>query len=693
MLHRFLTAVSLGIAVSAQTVDWPGYLGGPEASHYSALTQINRGNVKDLKVAWVYHSEDKRSQGEIQCNPLVMDGVLYGTSPKRKLFALDAATGKELWSFRPEGGAQQGINRGVAYWSKEHEKRILYTAANFLYAVNASNGKLIVSFGDAGKVDLKKGLGRDASDLYVSGNTPGVVFEDLYVVGMRVNEALPAAPGHIRAYNIRTGDIAWTFHTIPQPGEFGYDTWPAGAHEYTGAANSWAGMSVDRERGIVYVPTGSSAFDFYGADRHGQNLFANCLLALNARTGERIWHFQMVHHDLWDRDLPAPPNLLTVTRDGKRIDAVAQITKSAHVFVFNRETGEPLFPIEERPVPPSDLEGESAWPTQPFPTLPPPFSRQRFNEDDVTNISPESHATVLDRLKRARSDGQFVPPSREGTIILPGFDGGGEWGGAAVDPNSGIMYVNGSEMPWILQMVDIGTDTGGAARQGKRLYAQHCLFCHGVDMKGDPLKQFPALAGIAQRLPRKDAEAVVLNGRALMPSFKHLGARDIEAVLDHIYASDAAQGAAKDMPTGKPHYVNTGYIRFLDPEGYPAIKPPWGTLNAIDLNKGEILWKVTLGDTPALRERGLPQTGTENYGGPVLTAGGLLFIGATKDEMFRAFDKDNGILLWQAQLPAGGYATPATFMAGGRQYVVITAGGGKIGTKAGDAYVAFTLPE
>lgn len=686
----FVTSVS-----NAQ--DWASYLGDAHSSQYSTLDQIDRENVSTLELAWTYRTKDATDRSQIQCNPLIIDGVLYGTTPRLKAFALDAATGKELWRFNPfaeGGGAGGGVNRGVVFWRDGADRRILYTAGPNLIALRAGTGRLVKSFGTDGVVSLREGLGRDSRKMFVSSNTPGIVYQNLIIVGTRVSESLPAAPGYVRAYDIRTGEIAWTFRTIPAPGEFGYETWPADAHTYTGGANSWAGMSIDAKTGTVYVPTGSAAYDFYGGDRHGKNLFANSLLALDATTGKRRWHFQMVHHDVWDRDLPAPPNLVTLQHEGKAVEAVAQITKSAHVFLFDRHTGEPLFPIEERPYPPSDLRGEATWPTQPLPLKPPPFSRQRFTEDDVAEITPETHASILDRLRRAKSDGQFVPPSAEGSIVFPGFDGGGEWGGAAVDPTSGIMYVNASEMPWILQMVDVSTlasDRG--TRKGKMIYARHCLYCHGVDRQGDPLEIYPPLIGLKDRLTKKDTKKLLRAGQGFMPSFEHLSSGDLDAVVDYLYdPKETTSSASQSANTDDPQYTHTGYIRFVDDKGYPAVKPPWGTLNAIDLNKGEILWKVVLGEVPELTERGLAPTGTENYGGPAVTAGGLIFIAATKDERFRAFDKDTGKLLWETQLPAGGYATPSVYSVNGKQYVVIACGGGKMGTKSGDSYRAYALP-
>lgn len=690
--------LALAMASDAD-VGWTGYLGGPDSAQYAPLDQITPENAAQLEVAWTYASEGGNADhlGQIQCNPLVIDGVLYGVSPWMKVFALDAATGAEKWVFTPED-RKKAVCRGFGWWTNGTAKRLLYVGGPHLYALDAETGQPVATFGENGRVDLALGLGRDDDKLFVSASSPGVVYKDLYILGFRTNESLPASPGHIRAYNVHTGAIAWIFHTIPQPGEFGYETWPADAHTYTGGANSWAGMSLDPERGIVYVPTGSAAFDFFGGNRHGDNLFANTLLALDAATGERKWHYQIVRHDLWDRDLPAPPNLLTVEHDGKKIDAVAQITKSAYVFLFDRETGAPLFPIKEVKAPASDLVGEQTAKTQPVPEKPAPFSRHKFGFGDITDISPESRDHVQKRWDVIKKGNPFHPPSREGTLVFPGFDGGGEWGGAAVDPESGILYINASEMPWILQMVDInqlGSDP--ALQQGALVYAQQCLFCHGVEREGNPFSMFPPLKGIGERLTRPDAMALMKAGKGFMPPFQNLSESDLNAVLDYIYKADEAEksGTATEA-TGAdagatPEYRHTGWNRFVDHLGYPAIKPPWGTLNAIDMNTGEIVWKSVLGDTPALREQGHEQTGAENYGGPVVTKGGVIFIGATKDEMFHVYDKQSGALLWETKLPAGGYATPAVYQIDGVQYVVIAAGGGKMGTKEGDAYVAFRL--
>ena len=697
--------VSPGASGPSPASNWSVTGGDPGNSRYSRLDQINRTNVSRLRVAWVYHTGDSLT-GQIQATPIVVDGVMYTTTPGLTVIALRADSGTLIWRFDPFKNRQREshVNRGVVYWSDRVERRIFFSAGRRLYSLDASTGRPIATFGDSGWVDLAAGLGRDVGDAYVVATSPGVVYQDLLIQGTRVGEEEGSAPGDIRAYDVHTGKIRWTFHTIPRPGELGYDTWPADAWKTAGGANSWPGMSLDAARGIVYIPTGSATPDFYGGARIGQNLFANTLLALDARSGTRIWYFQTVHHDVWDRDLPAAPNLLQVTRDGARVDAIAQITKSGFVFVFDRRTGKPLFPVEERAVPGSDLNGERTWPTQPIPLSPAPFARQSITESDLTDLTPSARAAALNRFRTLRHDALFAPPSKQGTVVLPGFDGGGEWGGAAVDRETGVIFVNGSDVPWIAAMREAApiVPSTGTARSGEAVYAASCAGCHGADRRGRD--RAPSLVDVGSRLTSGEIYQVLERGRGFMPSFARLPEPEKQAVVAYLLNRAAPSlvgapsrsvpaSAAPARPTAPSSpYEFVGYERWRDSAGYPAIKPPWGTLSAIDLNDGHYLWRLPLGEHPALTAKGLAPTGSEQYGGPIATEGGLVFIAASMDEKFRAFDKATGKLLWQTSLPAAGYATPCTYAVRGKQYVVIAAGGGKLGTKSGDSYVAFALP-
>lgn len=673
-------------SATAEQHDWSVYGGAPENDHYSNLSQINRENVRQLAVAWSY---DSGEQGGLQTSPIIVAGVLYGITPTQQIFALNASTGKVLWKFDSKIRGTQP-DRGLAYWTDGKSPRILVGIMNFVYALDVASGQPILSFGARGRIDLRENLGREpASAQSIFLTSPGIVYKDLLIVGGRNPETLPAPPGDVRAYDVRTGNLRWSFHTVPRPGEFGYETWPKDAWKTSGAANNWAGMSLDPKRGIVYVPTGSAAFDFYGGDRIGDDLFADCLVALDAETGKLIWHFQEVRHDLWDRDLPAPPALLTVKRDGKEIDAIAQTTKQGFVYLFDRTNGNPLFPIAYKKYPASNIPGESAAAEQPLPLRPAPFARQNLTADLLTSRSPEAHQWAVEHFKNFRNEGQFVPFSvGKDTVMFPGFDGGAEWGGPAVDPHTGIIYINSNDVAWTGALAE---NTG--ANSPRHIYLSQCGICHGENLTGS-VPTTPSLAGVGDRLTPTQIADTIKNGKGRMPGFPNLTGDQMFALIGYLTSGESKELPDSEAPPAAMKYRLTGYKKFLDPEGYPAVAPPWGTLNAIDLNTGEYVWKIPLGEYPELAAKGMKNTGTENYGGPLVTAGGLLFIGATNfDRKFRAFDKATGELLWETTLPFSGNATPASYEVAGRQFVVIAAGGGKDPRSgSGGVYVAFALP-
>lgn len=773
----------------SRNVDWPTYNGQVEADHYSRLTQINSTNVQHLTQAWTFDTGEK---GGIQDNPLIVGRTLYAYTPTQKIVALDAATGRLMWKFDSGIGGTQPA-RGMAFWTDGREERLLAGVMNFLYCLNARTGKPIETFGENGRIDLRKGLaefrGEDYHQQSIALTTPGVVYKDLIIVGGRNPETHPAPPGDIRAFDVRTGKMRWAFHTIPHPGEPGYETWPADAWKTAGAANNWAGMSLDAAHGIVYVPTGSAVMDFYGGDRVGNDLYADSLLALDAGTGKLLWHFQGVHHDIWDRDFPAQPALFTIHREGESIPALAQISKQSYIYVFNRLNGHPLFPVHEHPYPASTVPGEVTAPTQPMPDAPAPFGRQSLTEDMLTNRTPAAHEWALNEFRSFQSNGQFIPFAvGKQTVVFPGFDGGGEWSGAALDPATNVLYVGSTEMAWtgaltpaandknpgvaiyqsqcavchgvdragappafpslvgildrinreqVIEQIKKGkgrmpsfpnlddpavvtlidylrsgapsanptgvkemkpqlavlgmTGAAPADKQGAQVYADQCSVCHGDHREGNP-PAFPMLVGLGNRITAAQAADMVHNGKGTMPGFPDLKGPDLDALLRFLEVGDklpeqTAKHATED-------YVFTGYRKFLDPDGYPAIAPPWGTLNAVDLNTGKYLWKIPLGEYPELAEQGMKNTGSELYGGPIVTAGGVVFIGATVyDRKFHAFDSRTGKLLWETELPFAGIATPSTYMVDGRQYVVIAASGGRDPKgPVGGSYVAFALP-
>jgi quinoprotein glucose dehydrogenase len=697
---------------SKKYTEWRVTGGGKENIRYSTLNQIDTTNVGQLKIAWVYHTRDADTvnHSQIQCNPIIVDGTMYGTSPQLKLLALDASTGAEKWKFDPQAEKVEGNaairfnlnnNRGVTYWEEKDDKRIFYTVGHLLFSIDITSGTPVKSFGDNGKIDLHEGLGRDAKDLYVASTSPGIIYKNLLIIGSRVSEGSDAAPGHIRAYDVKTGKQQWIFHTIPHPGEIGFDSWEdSTAYKHIGGANSWSGLSLDEKRGMLFAPTGSASFDFYGGMRKGANLFANSIIALEAVTGKYIWHYQTLHHDVWDKDLPTPPSLVTIKHDGKNIDAVAQPSKNGFVFLLERETGKPIFPIEELPVPTNtELKGEKLYPTQPVPSLPKPFMRQTFVESDLNDLLPDSSfQDIKKRFLNANKGSMFTPPSKTPTIFYPGLDGGAEWGGSAFDPETNLFYVNANEIPWLMAMRDMVIEVPKNETYlsaGQRLYSKYCVACHGVDRKGSGNN--PTILGLEKKYSEKSFSELLATGRRMMPAFAHLSEQDTKAIASFVLGLKTEQ---KNLFVPDPIKVDSfrnlpynivGYNKFTSKEGYPAIKPPWGTLNAVNLSTGEIAWRIPLGEYPEFKKKGIV-TGTENYGGPIVTKGGLVFIAATRDSKFRIFNKWNGKLLWETDLPAPGFATPSMYEVNGKQFIVIACGGSKLGTKTGDAYVAFALP-
>ena len=684
---------SMNLLAGDQYSRWERFGGGPGNTHYSSLDQIHRGNVRQLKVAWTYDSGDASEGSTIECNPIIIDGVLYATTTSLRVIALNAATGKLIWEYDGLNGAkgQFPVNRGLTYWTDGKQARILVTLNSDLISLDARTGKLDQAFGQNGVVDLREAFKDIPTPVKISSSTPGVIYRDLLILGSAVPEALPSTPGDIRAYDVRTGKLRWTFHTIPRAGEFGYDTWPPDAWKYSGGANNWAGMTVDLDRGLVFVPTGSAAFDFYGADRHGDNLFANSIICLDAATGKQKWHFQSVKHDTWDLDFPTAPLLATVKHNGKLMDVVVQAGKDGFIYVLNRETGESLFPSEERPVPASNMEGELLSKTQQFSLKPAPFVRQEMTEATVTNRTEAAHKAALESLRNLDFGGRFTPASTKGTIVFPGFSGGAEWGGEAYDPETHLYYVNANEVAWILRLVPaIGMKKRDQAAQ---IYLSRCASCHKPDRKGSP-PEFPALDHLTGRLTEDQMTQFISSGGGRMPGFASLGEPALRALAVFLLKGEDREVEIESgfKPPIELKYTFDGYNQFTDPDGYPAITPPWGSLSAIHLDTGEFVWKIPFGEYPELVAQGIKDTGSTNHGGGIVTAGGLFFIGATQfDSKFRAFDKLTGKLLWETLLPFAGNATPATYEVDGRQYVVIAAGGGR-GRPSGSQYVAFALP-
>lgn len=683
---------------------WSVYNGDRQSTHYSTLDEINRHNVKNLRPGWIYEFRGGGSGTTIQCNPVIFKNFLYITSPIMELVCLEADTGKEIWSWDPvRHGGSRGVNRGVTlWWDKDgNVKRLFMISGIYLFALDPESGAMIESFGVNGRVDLRKGLDRDWVTELVTCNTPGVIYNDLFILGSRVGEGPGrSAPGHVRAFDVHTGERKWIFHTIPHPGEPGYETWPPDAWKSAGGANAWGGFSLDARSGRVYFGTGSASYDHFGGNRIGANLFANCVVALDAQSGAYQWHFQTVHHDLWDYDLPCPPVLVDLKIGGKDIEALAQVTKVGHTFVLRRDNGQPVFEVEERPVPQSDIPGEESWPTQPFPKAPPAFAQQEFTAAKVAELSPESAQWIRERLGTMRTGGVFLPPGIVPSVVLPQFNGGAEWGGPAVDPETGILYVNASnEAEWISMRPSQPVESITSFQLGSQIVQSMCSNCHGNPIAATQFPEKPptSLESVAHRMSRPEVESILTAGRGAMPGFGYLLDVERKAITDFIFASGKnvhlQPGELDAKWKDEIPYQATGHHDFRDPDGYPVNPRPWGTLTALNLNQGTMLWQVALGTYPELERRGFPPTGTFNIGGPIVTAGGLVFIGATMDERFRAFDKDSGDNLWEFQLDAGAYATPATYSCNGKQWIAIAAGGGgKPGTRSGNKLYAFTLP-
>jgi len=667
---------SNGLPAAETLQTWTVSHGDPFADRYSALTQINRDNVKSLREAWTYHSRD--AMGNIQANPIVVDGVMFGPTPGRAIVALDASKGTELWRFQLDAVKEPRMQdsparRGLVYWpgTKEHPARIVFASGDWVYALDPKTGHPLADFGVEGRTPLPTG-----------GTAVGVVWKDTFVV--------PGLLGDIFGYDIGTGASLWRFHTFPVAGEPGSETWKGSGHD--DGAHCWGGLALDPARGIVFAAIGNPIPDFLGGGRHGDNLYGDCIVALDAQSGRLLWHFQNVRHDIWDLDCPAPPVLMSISREGRKIDVVVGLSKLGDTLVLDRVSGKPIFPFRMRRAPTSTLPGEVTAPYQPDPELPEQYSTEDFRVDEVTDRTPEAHDFVTRQLRHA-TYGWFEPPSEGRPLVYAGSRGGAEWTGACVDVPTGRMYLNSNHLIGFFTVFrndERARDPNLPPSAGEKIFMQSCAGCHGAGRQG--IGMVPALVGLQHRMTDAEVTALLKTGRAQMPPAPPMTDDQHRDLLDFLMRRN--QPAPSKRASEDPEYFADGFNFIRDQEGHPGCKPPWGLLNCIDMNSGKILWRVPLGNYDELSKDGQPETGTENFGGPTVTAGGVVFCSGTKDSMIRAFDADTGKVLWSAKLPWAGCAPPSVYQANGREYVVIAAtGGGKIEAPTGDAYVAFALPD
>jgi quinoprotein glucose dehydrogenase len=734
-LAAVVAAVASGMGQANTDKWWPGYSGGPDNSRFFQSRQINKSNVHQLQVAWTYPFGDTGS------HPIVVQGVVYGRGRNGSLVAVDAKSGKELWVRENMNGM---TSRGFNYWESAdgRDRRLIFAMNSLLQQVDARTGKSIMTFGTNGVVDLRVGLdGRDPATIgNIQSNNPGETFENLIILGSATGEGYMSPPGDIRAYDVITGRLVWTFHTVPRPGEFGYDTWPKEAYKYIGGVNNWGEMTIDTQRGIAYIPLGSPTYDFYGADRTGANLFGASIVALEARTGKRLWHFQFVHHDLWDLDPSAAPQLTTIRHNGRNRDVVVASNKTGWLYVFDRVTGEPIWPIEERPVPKSEMPGEESWPTQPHPTTPEPYVRHTFTVDDINpDLPADEKAAFTKRLLEATNQGIFTPISRKDTVHVPTSNGGTLMGGSAAEPRSGAIYLVAHENPGILRLVKPGEGRGGGAPQmppGQGVYQQHCQACHGANREG-VAESGPALVqavadpvnNIVAGAPRFTGEAVrtvIATGKGRMPALPHLTATEVDSVVNFVTtpasgrgrgagpgggrgAGPVGSGAPPELIAGsgsawvRPEAANGGRgggAAMPYPEGVPdytrytineyntvgnRIKPPFTVIVKYDLNQPGIKWKIPYGDDPELAARGI--TGTSMPGiqnSIIVTESGLVF-GAGRDNFIRAWDSDTGKQLWSSRFGGDFTGSPAMYEMGGRQYLLVPAAAAPAGGRGAGA--------